>query len=290
MAEGRRSWAVKPQGRWRLDRPAELGSILDDAPPATYGEFLDDLRLCAARMVALADAADLVFVGRSTESVHDYLDGLFAGLDGVPALSLMPLSGASYISHRDGLYRRSATHPALRAHLHRFGLSPRALLSRGSVRLVDLVSGGGTMQFVIDAIRLWSEASRLDWRRVRRRLGIVAMTWSRSTSPNAERWWQDDFWRDALPAGAIASVSMHERFYGYVGNIQPKTMDASPIIHGIPTPSISHSDERINAARLARHLLNVAATRTERDAFIRVLAQQPQFRSARVRALAGALR
>jgi len=290
MAARPRNRAVTSLVRWYVDRPAEQGSPLDDPPP-TYPEFLEDLRICAARVVALSDAADLIFVGRSMESLHYYLDGLTVGARQAPALSLMPLSGAGYISSDAGVYRRTLSQPVFRAHLERFGLSPRALLGRGSARLVDLVSEGGTMRSVVDAIRFWSRASGLDWRRVRRRLGIVAMTMSRQTSPNAFRWWQQgDYWQQALPAGAIATVSMPHRFFEYVGNDQPKRTGRSLILEGSDTQVFSPSEDYLAAGRLALKVVSVATTQEERGAFLRILTKQPQFRSERVRAFAGALR
>lgn len=74
-----RSRAARPRGRWRLDRGAEPVFLLEEPLPQTYPQFLEDLRICAARVVALSDVADLVIVGRSPESLHHYLDGLTTG-------------------------------------------------------------------------------------------------------------------------------------------------------------------------------------------------------------------
>ena len=59
--------------RWNLARRAELGRLVEGVRAASYPEMLDDLAECAARVVATAGATTMVFVGRSPESLFDYL-------------------------------------------------------------------------------------------------------------------------------------------------------------------------------------------------------------------------
>lgn len=70
--------------RWDPSRRAQLGTLLRGEPAEQYPEFLDDLRECCARVLALADDGRLVFVERSPESIHDYLGGALADTSGGP--------------------------------------------------------------------------------------------------------------------------------------------------------------------------------------------------------------
>src|SRR4051812_44737693 len=74
--------------RWDVSCPEQLGTLLrapaaEPAPAGgAYPQFVSDLRDCCAGVLAAAcdarDAAepDLLFVGRSPESLHDYLRGV----------------------------------------------------------------------------------------------------------------------------------------------------------------------------------------------------------------------
>jgi hypothetical protein len=64
--------------RWNLARREQLGSLVE-GPPAALGSIVNDIRECCARVVAMAGDSELVFVGRSPESLYDYLSGAFAG-------------------------------------------------------------------------------------------------------------------------------------------------------------------------------------------------------------------
>ncbi len=66
--------------RWDLVRPDQFGTLLERADvPSLW--FPRDLTECAAKVLARGGDADLHFVGRSADSVHDLLSGV---LDGTP--------------------------------------------------------------------------------------------------------------------------------------------------------------------------------------------------------------
>src|SRR3954464_11188002 len=76
--------------RWDLVTPDQLGSLLDGvAPPDLW--FLDDLVACAGKVLARSGNGDLVFVGRSLDSMFDLLGGVLAGSVG-RRLYRLPLS------------------------------------------------------------------------------------------------------------------------------------------------------------------------------------------------------
>ncbi|MDQ7904166.1 hypothetical protein RB614_06470 [Phytohabitans sp. ZYX-F-186] len=64
--------------RWDLVTPDQLGSLLrGTSPPDLW--FLDDLVACTGKVLARSGNGDLVFVGRSLDSMFDLLGGALAG-------------------------------------------------------------------------------------------------------------------------------------------------------------------------------------------------------------------
>jgi len=64
--------------RWDLVSPDQLGSLLaGTAPPSLW--FLDELVECTGKVVARSGDGDLIFVGRSLDSMFDLLGGVLAG-------------------------------------------------------------------------------------------------------------------------------------------------------------------------------------------------------------------
>jgi hypothetical protein len=55
--------------RWDVSRPHELGVMMNAEPAPAYPAFAEDLRACCAAVLGAAGDADLVFVGRSPESL-----------------------------------------------------------------------------------------------------------------------------------------------------------------------------------------------------------------------------
>jgi hypothetical protein len=63
--------------RWDLVTPDQLGSLLvGTAAPDLW--FLDDLVACAGKVLARSGNGDLIFVGRSLDSMFDLLGGALA--------------------------------------------------------------------------------------------------------------------------------------------------------------------------------------------------------------------
>lgn len=60
--------------RWDLVTPAQLGSLLADRPEPDLW-FRDALVECAGKVLARCGGGDLVFVGRSLDSMFDLLGG-----------------------------------------------------------------------------------------------------------------------------------------------------------------------------------------------------------------------
>src|SRR5687768_6645100 len=76
--------------RWNLVSPDELGSLLaGTSTPDLW--FLDDLLACSGKVLARSGNGDLVFVGRSLDSMFDLLSGALAS-DSGRLLWRLPLS------------------------------------------------------------------------------------------------------------------------------------------------------------------------------------------------------
>jgi hypothetical protein len=203
--------------RWDLQRPDQLGTLLD-AAPELHLDFLDELVRCAALVVARSDDGDLVFVGRSLDSMFDLLGAALAGTPAGAGLRRLPLSRVSWWAEAPA---------ATRDVLATLGLTPYELMRRRRpVVLVDVVHSGGTFVSLLDVIRDWVAAERAQWDVVRLKLRFVGVTTRRRPSPRTERWWQDPAWVRALPRRAVVSVSLDPDVWEYLGENQIKITPA----------------------------------------------------------------
>ncbi len=62
--------------RWNLKKREQLGSLLDGEKGSNVLHYIDELRECAAKVLARSDQRNLIFVGRSPENIFDYLSGV----------------------------------------------------------------------------------------------------------------------------------------------------------------------------------------------------------------------
>ncbi|WP_305786096.1 hypothetical protein [Symbioplanes lichenis] len=200
--------------RWDLVTPGQLGTLLAgvESPSLWY---LDDLVACAGKVLARSGDGDLVFVGRSLDSMYDLLGG---ALDG-RRLSRLPLS-----FHRH--WRDSLTGAQLdqaRRIADSFGLSPYALARRSRpVTFVDVVDSGGTFTDLFTLLRDWIDDEREPWDVIRRKLRFVGVTVRRDTSPKTFRWQQQVSWARQLPSRSVLNVSLDGRVWSYFAGWQEK--------------------------------------------------------------------
>jgi hypothetical protein len=79
--------------RWDLHRRERLGLLVARHPGARADlTWLEGLPACAAKVLARSGDADIYFVGRSADSVFDYLSGALLGTSGHDRLHLLPFS------------------------------------------------------------------------------------------------------------------------------------------------------------------------------------------------------
>ena len=123
-----------------------LGSLVGQAPPTVCTELCEPLLPCASRVLAFAGNADIVFVGRSPESLFDLISGVLFETSWLERLKLLHFS-----MRWTELAKVGAEHPqsipALRQYLTVLGLEP-ARISRHPrpVALIDWVQTGGTFE------------------------------------------------------------------------------------------------------------------------------------------------
>jgi hypothetical protein len=214
--------------RWTISKREQLGSLLDDIPSVNLKNdaVLDDLRQASARIIAMADTADLAFTGRTPESCFDYLSGLFAGLDDAPALHLVHFSlwwtGAAGLQSVG-----EAKRAVFMDHLIDEGVDAGSIRagSRGPA-LVDYIVEGGTMENFVDVLRKQAERNGVDWNGVQRKLRIIGLRRRTHNSPNTWRWQQHQDWLDIIPDAVIKNVSAPQQFLYFTGDTQPKVTHA----------------------------------------------------------------
>lgn len=143
---------------------------------------------CAGKVLARSGNGDLVFVGRSLDSMFDLLGGALAGCRDDRRLSRVPLS---FQRTRVGSWRQWRPRPLTPAEqaqareiLADAGVTPHGLARRRRpVTFVDVVSSGSTFTDLFDLLRAWIDEQRQSWPVVRRALRFVGVTSRTKTSP-----------------------------------------------------------------------------------------------------------
>lgn len=93
----------------------------------TCDGFLRRLMDCTARVVAAAGDSDLVFVGRSPESLYDLLSGLFLDTSWQGRLTLLQFS-VGYTERSVACFQEPESLSTFRGYLENLGLSPIKLV------------------------------------------------------------------------------------------------------------------------------------------------------------------
>jgi hypothetical protein len=202
--------------RWDLVSPDNFGTLLDGvSTPRLW--FMPDLVECTAKVLARSGNGDLVFVGRSLDSMFDLLSGALSETDWRDRLHRLPLSFAG---------RSRITVPDLeraRAFLASLGFSPHALARRHRpVTFVDIVFSGSTFTWLYRLLRPWIDRCHEPWPVIRSKLRFVGVTTRRKTSPNTFRWHQHAPWTRTLPASSVLNVSLDPWVWSYFGDSQTK--------------------------------------------------------------------
>ncbi|HEY2674771.1 MAG TPA: hypothetical protein VGJ07_30930 [Rugosimonospora sp.] len=133
--------------RWDLITPDHLGSLLaGTAEPDLW--YLDDLARCAGKVLARSGNGDLLFVGRSLDSMFDLLSGVLADIQTEAHPARLPFSfKRKAVQVSRWKWRTPPLSPEQRAAARQVltdaGITPHAVARRSRpVTFVDVVHEG----------------------------------------------------------------------------------------------------------------------------------------------------
>lgn len=280
--------------RWDLVTPDQLGSlVVGTAPPDLW--FLNELIACAGKVLARSGNGDMVFVGRSLDSMFDLLSGALADKTGGRQLRRLPLSfQRSGVGSRRRWRRRpltSAEQAQVRRILAAVDVTPNALARRDRpVTFVDVVHGGSTFTDLFDLLREWIDEQGQPWPVVRRKVRFVGVTSRTKTSPNAYRWHQHATWTRQLPSRAVVNVSLDPRVWSYFGDHQVKLTGSFRPERWLADVGGPDRDERTRQALAeAAALVAYGRTRKGRQALAQAIGREPALAQPWLRTLVTAL-
>jgi hypothetical protein len=278
--------------RWNLIHRNQLGSLVEGEAAANYNSFPDHLLACCSRVVAFAGDSDLIFVGRSPESIFDHLSGLLFDSSWFDRLELLHFS----MRFREESEIRKE-HPeaiqAMRSYLERLGLHPEGLATRNRPAVfIDLVASGDTFGRLTTFLHNWAQDIGYDWNAVRRRIRLIGITERTKTSPKTWRWQQHAEWLSLLGRGAVKNVSIPFDLWNYLGNYQDKvSFSYTPSRWGDPAlSSPTYHAPQLKALRLAFELFELGREKERREQFVYLLVREPAMRYGWFRMLVQELR
>ncbi|HEU0055074.1 MAG TPA: hypothetical protein VFQ39_17930 [Longimicrobium sp.] len=276
--------------RWDVARREQLGKLLDGPPADAYPGFLDELRECCVRVVAAAADGDMVFVGRSPESIFDYVSGALADTSWAARPVLLNFS-MRYDSADE--IRRKNIHAlrAMLAQLAAVGLSPAAIAASERPQVfIDLVYAGKTFGRLLGLLEHAAEEEGVDVAAVRRRIRFLGITERTKNSPNTWRWYQRSEWAARMPRRSLRGVSIPRWLWTYLGDIQPKVARWNPPMVWGHEMLREPPRENLPALRLAYAIHQRARDPAERARFATELAACREIRDPAVRKLVLELR
>lgn len=278
--------------RWDIKRREQLGGLVEGDEAPVYHGFETDLRTAAAKVVARAGDSDLVFLGRSPESLFDYLSGIFHGIENPPSLTLLHYSNRHWLAEE-----LAREHPkeleALFGYLASERLDPAAIASFGkSVRFIDAVAMGHTFGSVVSVLRYLSNLQPADWNVIERRIGFIGLVEQEKNSPNIWRWWQHQEWVLRLHKPKITNVSAPRRFWQWIANNEEKVTPAHHKYRwaAVDVTKPARHGRHLKALRLAVRLFGLGRDKDERKRFIGQLTAQPEMKEPWLRSLVLRLR
>lgn len=263
--------------RWNIAKKEQLGQLIAGESAEHYPEFPADIRTCAARVLSFSDDAELYFVGRSPESIFDYVSGIFTATAYEDRCRLLN------ISNRHFSFSEIARHypqglAGISDHLSGVGLDPSAILHRkGLTALVDVVARGGTFEHIHEILTYLAEQDAVPLRELRAKIRFIGITWRTKNSPNTWRWHQHQEWLSEYGPSAVKNVSVPGRLWDYIGNYQLKVMAANPPHRwGLEeSPEYRHNPHKLQALRLALSLYESGLNKNERARLAAEMVTQP---------------
>jgi hypothetical protein len=272
--------------RWDITKREQLGRLVDGPRAKTYPGFFEHLQACCSRVIAFCDDSDLVFVGRSPESIFDHLSGLLADTSWASRCSLLNIS--MRVSPAEIRHHRPRAIFAVREQFDSLGLSPLQIIARDQpVALVDLVWYGRTLGSITQLLVDWVRELHGDEAALREKLRFVGITPKKKTSPETWRWQQHVEWTQDFRTRRIKNVSIPLTLYVFLLAAQPKVAQTNPPWRwgdeAMAEPL--RDEENLQALRLALHLYETGCERDTRLEFATRLSAEPAMKHAWFRSL-----
>ncbi len=184
-------------------------------------KFEIPLMNCAALVMSYGCESDLVFVGRSPESLFDLFSGLLYDTPFKKRLTLLQFSMRDYADSRIDWQRAK---PAIKSYMRTINLDPHSIAKRPrTITFVDLVATGMTFKNLINLLKDWSLEDEIDWSNVKRKIRIIGICGRGKPSPKAVAWNEEKGWVGTLPSGAIKNAVIDWDLWDYLGNRQLKS-------------------------------------------------------------------
>ena len=278
--------------RWNISKRTHLGRLVRGQKARTYRGFYDDLLACCSRVLSFSEDTDLIFVGRSPESIFDHLSGLLFNTSWVHRLELLHFS-MRWTDEQFVLKEYPGAMAGLRSYLSHLKLGPKDIALRTRpVTFIDLVLTGATFGNFILLLRNWAKGGREDWGAIRRKIRLLGITERKKTSPKTWRWQQHAEWVHLLGSGAIRNVSIPRRLWQYLGDYQEKVTPSHPPSRwGDEQSCIPDRQQRhLQALRLAVRLFDFGRMRKRRAQFSSLLVRETAMKCTRFRGLVRELR
>jgi hypothetical protein len=283
--------------RWNIQERSQLGKLLeaaarpgeDEKDPfrdnllrtwyggveAALTRFMEALIACSARAIGLCGNSELFFVGRSPESMYDFLSGLLFDTEWSERLTQLHFSTGFWRWGESDLMDNLSE---IKGYFAYVGLDPVALAARERpVAFVDIVASGDTFGALAYLLRSWCREVGADWPAVRRKLRVVALAERNKPSPKAHRWFQHVDWLDLYERGAIKSASISSGLFHYLGGSQPKASQShQPYRWGKEELLVPRYDrDTLAGLRMAVTLFDAGREVVWRDMLTHELCRQP---------------
>jgi len=280
--------------RWNISKREQLGKLIDGSIEEIYypENFMDELLKCCARIISFSDNSEFVFIGRSPESIFDYLSGLLCDTSWHDRCLLFNYSNRDYdVKYLRKFYKGSIFE--IRKQLTECNLSPYELIQKKrAVSFVDIVSSGRTFTHFIEIFFDWINEVKCDRKAVLKKIRFIGITIKEKTSPNTWRWHQNLEWTEEFRSGQIKNVSLEGSIAFYLAGVQNKTiLSNNPERWGDEIMKQPPRDEgNIEALKFACKLFQCGSTGEHRLRFAHYLAKEPGMKLPWFRKLINELR
>jgi hypothetical protein len=206
--------------RWDVRKREQLGKLIAPDAKKFPPRFRDELMVSSARILSFSEDSALTFIGRSPESLFDYLSGVLLGTEWERRISLLNFSMRYYTGPGDV---DTYSLKQLRDQFRESHIAPSDIIAgEKKVAFVDLVYTGETFGNLSQILLDWAKEQRIDVPSFKRKVRFIGLTIRQKTSPNTWRWNQNVEWIREYKDNTAKNVSISTRFWKYLGNTQDK--------------------------------------------------------------------